>query len=95
MNFEGFIIGIASFLLTGIMHPLIIMAEYHFSKRIWPLFLFGGFAGILLSFFAKNTISSVLLALLGFSLLWSIRELFEQEEQVRKGWFPANPKQKS
>jgi hypothetical protein len=25
-------------------------------------------------------------------LLWSIKDLFEQEERVKKGWFLANPK---
>jgi hypothetical protein len=28
----------------------------------------------------------------GFSSLWSIHEIIEQEERVKKGWFPANPK---
>ena len=27
----------------------------------------------------------------GFTLLWSIRELFEQKKCVDKGWFPENP----
>ena len=26
--------------------------------------------------------------------IWSIKELFEQEERVKKGWFPENPKKK-
>ena len=25
---------------------------------------------------------------------WSIKEVFEQRERVRKGWFPKNPKRK-
>jgi hypothetical protein len=32
--------------------------------------------------------------ILGFSLLWSIYELFKQKERVKKGWFPKNPKRK-
>jgi hypothetical protein len=27
-----------------------------------------------------------------FSCFWSILELFEQRERVRKGWFPKKPK---
>jgi len=34
------------------------------------------------------------LAVLGFSLLWSIKELSEQKDRVEKGWFPKNPKRK-
>jgi hypothetical protein len=44
------------------------------------------------SLFVRSVIPGVLLAVLGFSLLWSMRELHEQEKRVRKGWFPANPK---
>jgi hypothetical protein len=95
MDFNGFIIGIAAFLLTGIMHPIIIKAEFHFGKGIWPLFLVGGCASLVLSLFVKGLINSTMLALLGFLLLWSIRELHEQGERVKKGWFPANPKRKS
>ena len=29
--------------------------------------------------------------ILGFALLWSIHELFQQKERVRKGWFPKKP----
>ena len=30
-----------------------------------------------------------------FSSFWTIKELFEQQERVRKGWFPANPKRRT
>ncbi|HAD56313.1 MAG TPA: DUF4491 domain-containing protein, partial [Alistipes sp.] len=26
---------------------------------------------------------------------WSILEVFQQRERVRKGWFPENPRRKS
>lgn len=43
MNFEGIIIGIGAFLIIGILHPVVIKAEYYIGKRIWPVFLIGGF----------------------------------------------------
>ena len=45
-----------------------------------------------ISVFVDNVIGAATLAVVGFSCLWSIGELKEQEERVRKGWFPANPK---
>ena len=27
-------------------------------------------------------------------MLWGIKEMKEQQERVRKGWFPRNPKRK-
>jgi hypothetical protein len=30
-----------------------------------------------------------------FSSFWSIKEVREQHERVRKGWFPMNPKREN
>ncbi len=35
---------------------------------------------------------SSLLGVFAFSSFWTVKEIKEQEERVRKGWFPANPK---
>jgi len=29
-----------------------------------------------------------------FSSFWTIKDVFEHEERVQKGWFPKNPKRK-
>lgn len=92
MNFEGIIVGVGAFLIIGILHPVVIKAEYYWSKGIWPLFLVGGLGCIVLSLVIEVFVLSGLCAVLGFSLLWSIRELFEQEQRVREGRYPANPK---
>jgi len=80
--FDGIIIGLGSFLLIGLLHPVVIKAEYYFGKHIWPLFLLFGVSFSLLSMLAQNHIASALSAVFGFSLLWSIKELFEQEKRV-------------
>lgn len=92
MSFEGVVIGAGAFLIIGILHPVVIKTEYYIGVKAWTLFLIGGLAFILFSLFSNNTIVSALLAVTGFSLLWSIHELFEQEKRVEKGWFPSNPK---
>ncbi len=92
MNYYGVIIGIGTFLIIGILHPVVIKAEYYIGSRVWPLFLITGLLCVCLSFFSDMLILSSLLSILGFSLLWSIRKLFEQERRVKKGWFPKNPK---
>ena len=92
MNFYGLIIGAATFLLIGCFHVIVVKGEYYFSKNIWPLFLIVGLASLVLSLFVSNSIISGLVAVFGISCLWSIKELIEQEERVKKGWFPKNPK---
>lgn len=94
MYFEGVVIGAGAFLIIGVLHPVVIKTEYYFGSKAWPFFLIGGLIFIGLSIFTNITILSSLLAVLGFSLLWSIHELFEQVNRVKKGWFPSNPKKK-
>ena len=68
-----------------------IKAEYHCGTRIWPLFFVVGAVILILSLFLENTLWSAILGVFGFSSLWSIREVFEQAERVKRGWFPGNP----
>lgn len=91
MNISGLLVGAIIFLLFGLFHILVVKAEYYCSKRVWPLFLIAGVLCLLASAAVKDSALSCLLAVLGFTWLWSIRELFEQEERVQKGWFPRNP----
>ena len=94
MNYEGIILGLASFICIGIFHPIVIKSEYHFGIKCWPAFLIAGIGSCTGSLLTANTYVSVLLGVLGFTCFWSILEIFEQRERVRKGWFPKNPKRK-
>lgn len=91
MIIDGILIGAGAFFIIGALHPVVIKAEYHLGKRVWPIFLLFGIACIALSLFTGSVVASAILAVLGFSLLWSIRELFEQGERVKKGWYPKKP----
>ena len=91
MHFSGILIGAISFLSIGVFHPIVIKAEYYFSKSCWPVFLIAGIILMILSAMTQNVVLSSALAVIGMSSWWSILELFEQEKRVQKGWFPANP----
>jgi len=93
-SFAGILIGIGAFLIIGLLHPVVIKGEYYFGIKIWPWFLIGGIVCIIGSLLISNIILSSLTGVLGFSLFWSIHELFEQKRRVEKGWFPRNPKKK-
>lgn len=88
----GLLIGICTFLIIGVFHPIVIKSEYYFGTKCWWWFLVLGIAGILLSIYVDNILVSALLGVAAFSSLWSILEIFEQQDRVRKGWFPRNPK---
>ena len=46
------------------------------------------------SLLTADLYAGALLGILAFACFWSIRELFEQERRVEKGWFPKNEKRK-
>lgn len=92
MNFDGLLIGIATFLIIGLFHPVVIKAEYYWGTRCWWLFLLLGLIGVGLSLWFDSVFVSAICGVFAFSSFWTIKEVFEQEERVRKGWFPRNPK---
>ena len=94
LNFSGIIIGIATFLVIGFFHPLVIKAEYYIGVKSWWLFLLLGIASVVASLLVANLTLSILLGVVAFSSFWSIGEVFQQKKRVEKGWFPANPKKR-
>ena len=91
MNFQGVILGAMAFLTIGVFHPVVIKGEYYFGARSWPIFLVLGLVCVALSLLVDNTYGSVTLGVVGFSSLWTIHEIKEQEVRVARGWFPGNP----
>ncbi|NLT58257.1 MAG: DUF4491 family protein [Clostridiales bacterium] len=95
MNFQGLTIGIIAFVIIGVFHPIVIKAEYYIGKKVWPVFLVCGLLLIALSTRIEGVTGSAVAGITGFTSLWSIHELVEQEERVKKGWFPRNPNKKA
>ncbi len=88
----GLVTGICTFLIIGLFHPVVIKAEYYWGTRCWWIFLLLGIVAAAGSLCVSHILLSVLLGVFSFSSFWSIKEVFEQEERVRKGWFPKNPR---
>lgn len=93
-NLLGLTIGVATFLIIGLFHPLVIKGEYYFGVGCWWVFALMGAVSIVASILIDDLFYATLLAVWGASSLWSIGELFHQRRRVEKGWFPANPKRK-
>lgn len=91
-NFTGIIVAVATFLIIGLFHPIVIKSEYYWGVKCWWVFLLLGIVSLAASLFIANFIASMILGVLGVTFLWSILEIFEQRERVMKGWFPKNPK---
>lgn len=94
INFTGIIVAAATFLIIGMCHPIVIKSEYYWGVKCWWVFLVLGLIAIGISVLITNFIASMILGVLGVSLLWCILEIFEQRDRVKKGWFPSNPNRK-
>ncbi|MBO7347687.1 MAG: DUF4491 family protein [Bacteroidaceae bacterium] len=95
MYFEGLIIAVVTFLIIGAFHPIVIKSEYYWGVKCWPVFALVGIILLGISLFVQNVLLAAIIGITGCSSLWSVLEIFEQRERVRKGWFPMNPKRKN
>ncbi|MDR2071369.1 MAG: DUF4491 family protein [Treponema sp.] len=91
MYLHGLFAGAAALLIIGLFHPVVIKGEYHFGRRIWPFFLITGMGLIAAACIISRIYLSVFLGITGFTCIWTIKELFDQEKRVERGWFPRNP----
>ena len=91
MNLNGLLVGLATFLIIGLFHPLVIKAEYHLGVRCWWIFALAGVIFAVLSVFTASIVLATVLGVVAFSSFWSILELVHQRRRVDKGWFPAGP----
>lgn len=88
----GLVIGLATFLIIGLFHPIVIKCHYYFGTRCWWWFLLLGLAALGASIWLTDIVWSTLLGVIAFSSFWTIGEIFEQQKRVDRGWFPANPR---
>ncbi len=91
LNWEGLALGACTFIIIGVFHPLVIKGEYYFGQKVKWAFALLGIAASAAALLTEGFLSCIL-AVVAFSSFWSIKEVAEQRERVRKGWFPANPR---
>ena len=60
MNYVGILIGLATFLIIGLFHPLVIKGEYYFGTRCWWAFLVTGILCAGLSLYVENVYLSII-----------------------------------
>ena len=92
LSWAGVVLGIATVVTIGVGHVLVRKLNYHFGTRPAPLAFVIGLVFMALSFIATQDTVSGLLGILAITTCWDGYELIRQEERVRKGIAPANPK---
>ncbi len=94
IQLSGLIIGAVAFGSIALGRYLTIKGEYYFTRRFWIVFLILGGLLLLLALVTPHFLVSASCSILGFTFLWGIGEVIEQEKRVQKGWFPENPNRK-
>lgn len=90
LHFTGVLLGLFTFLIIGLFHPLVIKGYYYFGMRCRWWFAILGVAALVASVLMKDVMWQTLLGVLAFSSFWSVKEIAEQRDRVAKGWFPPN-----
>jgi hypothetical protein len=94
MNFTGVYFGLFMLFSIGFGFFWVIKVEYYWGARLWKAVLGVGLLICLASLFVPSFAASALLGILGGSVVWGATELPAQEQRVRRGVFPANPRRK-
>ena len=92
MNLTGLYLGIYMLFMIGVGFWWVIKLEFLVGAHIWKGVLALGLILTLVSLFLPNFWASALVGIFGGSVVWGATELPDQEERVKRGIFPANPK---
>ena len=55
-HLAGLFIGICTFLIIGLFHPVVVKAEYYWGTKCWWIFLILGIGGVIASLSIDNVI---------------------------------------
>lgn len=80
-NLVGLMVGLITFVIIGVFHPLVIYGEKRFTYRVWWVFLVAGVAVLAGSFAVRNTMVQAIMCVLAFTCFWAIKECFEQPQR--------------
>ena len=66
INFDGLLIGIVTFLIIGLFHPVVVKAEYYWGTKCWWIFLVLGILGVIASLFIDSVLVSAICGVFAF-----------------------------
>ena len=89
-NLTGLIIGICTFLIIGLFHPVVIKAEYYWGTGCWWIFLVLGIVGTVAALWVTN----VLWSSLPFLLSGRSRRFSSRKNECVKGGFLKTQREK-
>lgn len=92
MTMIGFYLSLFMLFVIGIGFVWVIKLEYYLGAGIWKGVLAIGLLLSVGSIFMPTFVTSAVMGIFGGSVVWGATELPDQEERVKAGHFPANPR---
>lgn len=87
----GVILAVVTFSTIGLGHVFVRRINYRFGVKPAPPVFLAGMVLLYLSLFVGDLFSAVL-GISGMSVIWDGLELYRQENRIRHGFAPENPK---
>ena len=78
---EGIIIGVVTFFLIGIFHPLVIKGEYYFGRKVNKFFILFGVIFVALSLYIKSLTQVSLLVSLSVAVFGQLARLLSRNRE--------------
>lgn len=91
MNSFGLLTGIATLFIIGLGFPLVIHGERTLGYLWWPYMMGLGILLVTGSLWIQTDWLSVVVGVLGATLVWGSTELKEQAVRAELGWYRFNP----
>lgn len=92
MQWTGVVLALITFGTIAFGHVAVRRANYLYGTKPVPYVLFAGLAFLFLSLRMHDDLASAALGIVGMTTLWDSFELMRQEERIRRGHAPSNPK---
>jgi hypothetical protein len=92
VQWAGLALAVTTVATIGIGHVLVRKLNYHLGTKPAPVAFLLGAAAMGASLLVSSQLTSALLGIIGITTFWDGIELIRQEERVRKGTAPRNPR---
>ncbi len=92
IQWAGVVLAVITFSTIGIGHVAVRKVNYLYGTKPSPYVFATGLIVLYASLITDNNLLSASLGIISITLLWDAYELIRQEERIRRGHAPENPK---
>lgn len=92
LQWAGPVLAVTTVLTIWFGHVMVRRVNFWFGTKPVPLVALMGAAAVVASLFVPSNLGSACLGIVGVTTLWDAFELVRQEERVRQGKAPENPR---